>query len=88
MQQKHRVIRLLEERLPVFNKIKEWSKDVVLPGFDGVPLHTVASFFMYEVQRDLLVTRSKAIAFTFFLSLFPSILFFASLIPFFPIDNL
>lgn len=88
MENKHRVIKILEDRVPAVNKIKEWSKGVVLPGFDGVALHTVVSFFMYEVQRDLLVTRAKAIAFTFFLSLFPSILFFVSLIPFFPMDNL
>lgn len=88
MAEKHRVLRLLEERVPAVQHLKEWSKDVVLPGFDGVSLYTVLSFFMYEVKRDLLVTRAKAIAFTFFLALFPSILFFVSLIPFFPIDNI
>ncbi len=64
------------------------SKTFTLPGFDGVPLYDVGAFFLQEIKKNSLPTRSKAIAFSFFLALFPALIFVFSLIPFLDIEYL
>ncbi len=64
------------------------SKTLTLPGFDGVPIYEVGVFFIQEIKRNSLPTRSKAIAFSFFLALFPALIFIFTLIPFLNIDYL
>jgi len=64
------------------------SKTFTLPGFDGVPVYDVAIFFLEEIKKNSLPIRSKAIAFSFFLALFPGLIFVFSLIPFLNIEYL
>ncbi len=61
----------------------QWTKEKSLPGFFGVPIYDVVVFVVNEAQRDDLFTRANSIAFSFFLSLFPSILTIFTLVPFF-----
>lgn len=60
---------------------------IVLPGFEGLSLLQVGSFFIAGLKKGSLTTRAYSLAFRFFLALFPSIIFLFSLIPFIPIDN-
>lgn len=62
-----------------------FTKRLVLPGFDGVPLYDVANFFIKGIQKGSITNRAAALSFNFFLALFPAILFFFSLIPYIPI---
>lgn len=64
------------------------SKRIIIPGFDGLPLYDVLEFFITGIQKNSLTTRASSLAFRFFLSLFPFIIFLVSIIPYFPIDNL
>ena len=66
----------------------EFTQRVSLPGFDDIPMYDVGEFFIKEIQRDILTVRARAIAFSFFLALFPTILFFFNLIPYLPVANL
>ena len=75
-------------RFPVLYKLVEWAETVRIPGFDNVPLYDVVFFFVNEIKRDVISVRARAIAYTFFLALFPSILFLLSLIPYIPVANL
>ena len=62
-----------------------WDKRLrtfTLPGLDGVAVLDVYGFFSAEIKKNSLSMRSRAIAFSFFLSLFPAILFIFSLVPF------
>lgn len=61
----------------------DWSKEKSLPGFFKVPLYDVAVFLYNETRRYDLFTRSNAIAFSFFLALFPALIAFFTLIPLF-----
>jgi membrane protein len=63
------------------------SKKLVIPGFDGLPIYDVISFFVIGIQKNSLSTRASSLAFRFFLALFPSIIFLFALIPYIPIDN-
>ena len=68
--------------------IKEWSRNTSLPGFQGVSLHSVVIFLYRELfENPLLMTRANAIAFSFFMSLFPAFLVLFSLIPFLPLNK-
>ena len=64
-----------------------WSRKIILPGFDGMPLFDVLVFFIKGIQKGYITLRASSIAYSFFLSLFPAILFFFTLIPFIPITN-
>ena len=64
------------------------SKKIVLPGFDGLPLYDVVIFFFRGINQSSLISRANSLSFTFLLGIFPAILFFFTLIPYVPIDNL
>ena len=58
-----------------------------MPFFDGVPIYNVGLFFWRSIVDGALTTRASAIAFNFFLALFPAILFLFTLIPYIPIPD-
>lgn len=66
----------------------ELAKEASLPGLQGVPVYYVIRFFIEELKRNVLVVRARAIAFSFFLALFPALIFLLTLIPYIPIDGL
>jgi membrane protein len=68
----------------LFNK----SRATTLPGLDGIPVYTVIKFFIDEIRKGALVIQAKAVAFTFFLSLFPYIITMFTLIPYIPIEGM
>jgi membrane protein len=63
------------------------TKRLVVPGFDGLPLYFVASFFFRGLWQGSINTRASALSFKFFLALFPAIIFFFTLIPYIPIEG-
>jgi membrane protein len=64
-----------------------WSKRVVFPGSDGVPLYDVTRFFWSGITKGSIGLRASAFSFNFFLSLFPAIIFFFTIIPYIPIPH-
>lgn len=64
---------------PFVQRLIGWSKRHSLPGFKGVPLYDVFMFVYGELQRQTLVIRANAVAFSFFLSLFPALIALFSL---------
>ena len=57
-----------------------WSKKVSFPGFSEIPLYDVGHFIYEELKKDDIVTRSNSVAFSFFLSIFPFIIFILPLL--------
>lgn len=62
-------------------------KRISFPGFDKIPLWDIVVFFWKGLINGAITTRASAIAFNFFLSVFPMILFLFSLIPYVPVPN-
>jgi membrane protein len=58
------------------------ARKISLPGFDGIPLYDVGVFFWRSIVEGSITTRASAIAFSFFLALFPAIIFLFTLIPY------
>lgn len=63
------------------------SKHLRLPGFEGLPLYDVGEFFITRLSEGELQTRARSLAFSFFLALFPAIIFIFTLIPYIPIES-
>jgi membrane protein len=63
------------------------AQKVTFPGFDGIPLYDVGVFFWRSIVDGAITTRASAIAFSFFMALFPAIIFLFTLIPYIPIKN-
>lgn len=75
------------KRLVKSERFQDRLKKITLPGFEGIPVYDVAIKFKEEVQNDVLSIRASSISYFFILALFPSIIFFFSLIPYIPIKN-
>ncbi len=76
------VIKRYFARHPVWVGLLKYAKENSFIGFHGVPIYDVIVFVIHEVQRDDLFTRANSVAFSFFLSLFPSLLTIFTLLPF------
>lgn len=63
------------------------SKKVIIPGFEGLSLYLVSKFFFQGIRNGALNMRATSLAFSFFLALFPSVIFLFTLIPYIPIAN-
>lgn len=77
----------LLKKFPVITVLIDWSKKIILPGFDRLPVYDVAIFFFRGIQKGALTMRASALAFNFFLAIFPAIIFLFTLIPYIPIEN-
>lgn len=64
------------------------TKKIVLPLFDGLTLHDVTIIFFKGIVEGRITDRAASIAFSFFLALFPGIIFLFNLIPFFPVAGI
>lgn len=62
--------------------VLDWSKVTSLPGFFKVPIYNTFAFVFDELKKDSIVERANSMAFSFFLSMFPTIIFIFTLIPF------
>jgi membrane protein len=74
--------RLLQH--PLWLKVVEWSKHNSLPGLRKIPLYNLLGFLGREMQQDALITRANSMAFSFFLAIFPGIIFLITLLPYLP----
>ncbi len=66
---------------------KDKIRNLVLPGFDGIPISHVITFVIRGFRKGVLVTRASSIAFNLLMALLPASIFLFTLIPFIPIPN-
>jgi membrane protein len=78
--------RILRESLPVRFVINK-SKKISLPGFEGLPLYDVVSFFIQQVQKVGLNDRAAAISFNLLMAIPASTIFLCTLIPYMPFSK-
>ena len=79
--------RISKNLIHLWERILIKAKKITFPGFDGMALYDVMVFFWRSIVDGALSTRASAIAFSFFVALFPAIIFLFTLIPYIPIDN-
>lgn len=74
-------------RLPVVTQLIELTRHLRIPGFEGMPLYDVAGFFFRGLTKGDIQMRARSASFSFFLALFPTIIFLFTLIPYIPISG-
>ena len=74
-------------KLRIVRIVVNISKRLVIPGFDGLPLYDVARFFFIGISKGSMTYRASAISFSFFLAIFPAVIFLFTLIPYIPIAH-
>ena len=79
--------RIVRKLIYFWERVLLKAKRVSFPGFDGMPFYNVMVFFWRSIVDGSLTTRASAISFSFFMALFPAIIFMFTLIPYIPIDN-
>lgn len=80
----------IEEKLlkiPVIGSVLRFSMRIKLPGMEGLSLYELMETYIVGIAKGTFSFRAGAIAFSFFMALFPFILFILNLIPFVPIEN-
>lgn len=75
--------RIIIESKPV-KTIIIWSKRLVLPGFEGIPLYDVLYFFFQQTQKIGLQERAASIAFNFLMAIPPLMIFIFTLLSYIP----
>ena len=60
---------------------------IKLPGFNGFSLYDLFEMYFLGLIKGALTARAGSISFSFFMAIFPFLLFILNLIPFIPIDN-
>lgn len=70
------------DRIPVIRNLAGVSKTIILPGFKGLSLYDLLELYVYGIVKGTFTTRAGSIAFSFFMALFPFLLFVLNLIPF------
>jgi membrane protein len=69
------------------HSLMKGSRKLVIPGFEGQSVYVVSKFFFKALKNGSVNMRATSLAFSFFLALFPSIIFLFTLIPYIPIEN-
>lgn len=66
---------------------KNFLDSIKLPGFNGFSLYDLIEMYFLGIIKGALTARAGSISFSFFMAIFPFLLFILNLIPFIPIDN-
>ena len=74
-------------KIPVINILVKLGKKIKVPGLQGMSLYDLLEMYFIGIINGALTSRAGAIAFSFFMALFPFLLFILTLIPFVPIEG-
>lgn len=66
-------------------RVLEWSKTHSLPGLNRIPIYNIIDFILEETRNDAITTRANSMAFSFFISIFPSIIVLFTLLAYTPL---
>lgn len=74
-------------KIPIVNWIVKLGKSIKIPGLRGMSLYDVIEMYVLGIVKGALTSRAGGISFSFFMALFPFLLFILTLIPYVPIDG-
>lgn len=80
----------LEEKLmrfKPFSFVVGFFKKIVLPGFEGMTAYDLLRTYLTGIIEGALSSRAGSIAYSFFMAIFPALIFLLNLIPYIPIDG-
>jgi membrane protein len=74
-------------KIPVVKQLVALTKGISLRSLEGLSLYDILEMYVLGILKGAFSYRASAVAFSFFMALFPFALFILNLIPFIPIDN-
>lgn len=75
-------------KIPVLRNLAVLSRKLKVPGTDGLSFYRLFKIYIFGIIKGTFSTRASSIAFSFFIAIFPFLLFVLNLIPFVTfIDN-
>lgn len=80
----------IEERLskiPVVRNLANWAKRVTFKKMGGLSLYDILELYVIGIIEGAFTNRAAAVAFSFFMAIFPFLLFILNLIPYMPLEN-
>lgn len=80
----------VEERLnkiPVVRNLVAWAKKVTFKKMQGLSLYDILELYIIGIIEGAFTNRAAAVAFNFFMAIFPFLLFILNLIPYMPLEN-
>lgn len=75
------------EKIPVIRNMMHGAKRVNLPWLQGLSLYDLLEIYIIGIVEGAITYRAGAVAFSFFMALFPFALFILNLIPYIPIEG-
>ena len=75
------------ERIPIINILVRFGKKIKIPGLEGMSLYDLIEMYIIGIVEGALTTRAGGIAYSFFMAIFPFLLFVLTLIPYISIDG-
>ncbi|MFD0962941.1 YihY/virulence factor BrkB family protein [Pseudofulvibacter geojedonensis] len=72
-----------KKSIPALDWIFDLGKKIKLPGLEGLSLYDVLEIYIVGIVKGALTTRAGSISYSFFMSLFPFLLFVFNLFPYF-----
>jgi membrane protein len=75
------------QKIPVLRDVVRFLKKIELPWLEGLSLYDLLEIYGIGIAEGALSNRAGAIAFSFFMALFPFALFILNLIPYIPIEG-
>jgi membrane protein len=75
------------EKIPVVNILVRFGKKIKILGLEGMSLYDVIEMYIIGIIEGAVTTRAGGIAYSFFMAIFPFLLFILTLIPFVPIPG-
>jgi membrane protein len=70
------------KKMPLISRIAYWINQLKLPGLGGFTLYDLLSLYISGIIKGTFSARAGSIAFSFFMAIFPFLLFVLNLIPF------
>lgn len=74
-------------KIPVVNVLVTILKRIKLRTFEGLSMYDLMEMYVIGIIKGTLTYRASAISFSFFMAIFPFLLFILNLIPYVPIEN-
>ena len=74
-------------KIPIIRQIIFLTKKIKLPGFEGLSLFDLLKTYIIGIIEGTFSPRAGSIAFSFFMAIFPFLLFLLNLIAYLPIEH-
>lgn len=74
-------------KLPIISRVVKILKAIKLPGFGTFSLYNLLETYVLGIIKGTFSSRASSIAYSFFMALFPFLLFILNLIPYIKIEN-